>query len=189
MKKNLVNIFLACVMALFMIQPAMAGDDPENTYSEDEIGAAVEGFFSGTTKGLAQIIEKIFAEKGRPNGYITGNEGSGAIGVGLRYGSGYLHMKAGGRRKVYWQGPSIGFDAGGNASKVFTLCYDLPGFNSIYQRFPGVDGSVYVVGGFSMNYQQRGDIILAPIRTGVGLRAGINVGYVKFTDHKTLNPF
>jgi hypothetical protein len=135
------------------------------------------------------VIEKAFKEHGRPNGYIKGEEASGAITVGLRYGDGLLKMKSGGARKVYWQGPSIGFDFGANASKVFILVYHLSSPGQIFQRFPAVDGSFYYVGGAGINYQQRGNVILAPIRLGVGLRAGASIGYMHYTPKKTYIPF
>lgn len=187
---------VVCAAALFAVLfaalPARAEIDypaePE-TYSKDEILAAIEGFFGNVSKDMAQVVDKVFADHGRPNAYIVGEEVAGAIGVGLRYGSGTLHMKPDIRRKVYWQGPSIGWDAGANAAKVFTLAYNLPDPDAIYRRFPGVEGSVYVVGGVGVNYQQAGDIILAPMRAGIGLRAGANVGYVSYTREKRILPF
>jgi hypothetical protein len=135
------------------------------------------------------VIEKAFKDHGRPNAYVKGEEASGAITVGLRYGNGTLVMKGGGSRKVYWQGPSIGFDFGGNVAKVFVLVYHLPKTGAIFQRFPAVDGSFYFVGGVGINYQQRDNIVLAPIRLGVGLRAGASIGYMHYTPKKTYNPF
>jgi hypothetical protein len=163
--------------------------EQQETYTKNEVTSEIEEFFSGTSEGLADIVEKIFKEQGRPTGFIKGNEGGGALVVGLRYGEGTMKLKSGGTRKVYWQGPSVGFDFGGNASKVFTLIYNMHDPEQIFQRFPGVDGSVYVVGGFSMNYQRSGDVTLAPIRTGVGLRLGANVGYLHYTREKKINPF
>ena len=135
------------------------------------------------------MIEKAFKEQGRPNAYIKGEEASAAITIGLRYGSGDLLMRGGGGGKVYWAGPSIGFDMGANASKVFTLIYKLRKPADIYQRFPGVDGSLYYVGGAGINYQRAKGIVLAPIRLGVGLRAGASVGYLHYRREKSLNPF
>ena len=170
-------------------QGEAGGEIPQDTYSQEETVAAAQKFFGGTTSGLAKAIEKAFSELGRPVGYIIGNEGSGAFVVGLRYGEGELVYKGGGSTKVYWQGPSVGWDIGGNASKVFTLVYNLRWTKDLYQRFPGVDGSLYVVAGIGLNYQRAGDITLAPIRTGVGLRAGANVGYLAYTREKRINPF
>jgi len=169
--------------------PAMAQQNTTDTYKQDEIISATKGFFGGTSEGLANIIEKVFRDQGEPNAYITGEEAAGAIAVGLRYGNGWLHRKTSGNRRVFWQGPSIGFDLGGNASKVFTLVYNLGDTSQIFQRFPGAEGTIYVVGGFGVNYQQAGHIILAPIRTGVGFRAGANVGYLAYTREQSIIPF
>lgn len=165
------------------------GDVPQETYTQEETLEAASKFFGGTSAGLAKAIEKAFSDLGRPVAYIIGTEGSGAFVVGLRYGEGTLKYKNGGATKVFWQGPSVGFDFGGNASKVFTLVYNLHWTKDLYQRFPGVDGSLYVVAGVGLNYQRASDITLAPIRTGVGLRAGANVGYLSYTREKTINPF
>jgi len=170
--------------------PASApGEIGGPTYSKDETLAAAEKFFGGTSEGLAKAIEKAFREMGEPDAYIEGSEGSGSFFVGLRYGEGHLYYKGGGATKVYWQGPSVGFDWGGNASKVFTLVYNLHWTRDLYQRFPGVDGSLYVVAGVGLNYQRADDITLAPIRTGVGLRAGASVGYLAYTRNKSWIPF
>ncbi len=168
--------------------PVWAEDDGK-TYDQDSVLHAATEFFGNTTEGLAKVIEKAFREQGRPNAYIKGEEVSGALTVGARYGEGELVQKAGAGRKVYWTGPSIGFDAGGNASKVFTLIYKLPNADKLFQRFPGVDGSLYYIGGAGINYQRRNGITLAPIRLGVGLRAGASIGYVHYRREKSLNPF
>ena len=174
---------LLLFVALLVAGPGLAfADDAEtDTFTKDEIFEKAKTFFGETTEGLAKAVEKVFAEQGQPNAYVEGHEVSGAVGVGVRYGEGTLHRKAGGGRKVYWQGPSIGFDVGGDASKMFILIYRLPNTEALFQRFPAVDGSLYLVAGFGVNYQRSGDIVQAPIRTGVGLRAGINVGYMHYT--------
>ncbi|NQV21534.1 MAG: DUF1134 domain-containing protein [Rhodospirillales bacterium] len=160
-----------------------------DTYDEGTIFDAASNFFGGSTEGLAKVIQKVFNDLGQPNAYIAGEEISGAFVVGLRYGDGKLtHIKLG-ERRVYWKGPSAGFDFGGNASKSFTLIYHLNELDPLFQRFPGIDGSIYYVGGVGVNYQQRNDIILAPIRLGVGLRAGVNVGYLHYTENRSWNPF
>ncbi|RTL42000.1 MAG: DUF1134 domain-containing protein [Burkholderiales bacterium] len=169
--------------------PALAADDKDTTYDEDSILKAATDFFGQTTEGLAKVIEKAFKEQGRPNAYIRGEEAGAAITVGLRYGEGELLMKGGAGGKVFWAGPSIGFDLGANASKVFTLVYHLPKASAIYQRFPGVDGSLYYIGGAGINYQRLNGITLAPIRLGVGLRAGASVGYIHYRREKSINPF
>jgi hypothetical protein len=159
------------------------------TLSQDEVVQAMSGFFGTTAEAAAAAVERIFRENGRPVGYIQGEELAGAVGVGLRYGEGTLVLKNGPRRKVYWQGPSIGWDAGGNASKVFTLVYNMTDPDQIYRRFPGVEGSAYFVGGIGVNYQQAGSIVLAPMRAGVGLRAGANVGYLSYSREFRVVPF
>ena len=178
-------ILFACVLALVAARPVMA----EDTFTQDEILSKARGFFGSTTKGLAEAIQKVFADQGQPNAIILGEEASGAIGIGLRYGEGMLERKSGTSSKVFWQGPSIGFDFGGNASKVFTLVYNLGQTSELYQRYPGVDGSFYVVAGLGINYQQAGKVILAPIRTGVGLRAGASVGYLHYSKKHSWIPF
>lgn len=172
------------------LAPASAFAQAEQTYSEDEILAAAQRFFGTGAEGLATVVDHVFDDLGRPNGYIEGNEGSGAIGVGLRYGDGRLRLK--GRRgttRVYWQGPSIGFDSGGNASRVFTLVYNLRNIDDIFHRYGGVDGSAYFIGGVGVNYQRRDDVTLAPMRAGVGFRLGANVGYLAYSRRRRLNPF
>jgi len=168
--------------------PGLAADDDARTYGEDDMFRKASGYFGKGTEGLAKVIEKVFKEQGRPNGYIQGEEVSAALSVGLRYGEGRLTLKGGGGAKVYWAGPSIGIDAGANASKVFTLVYNLSKVSAIYQRFPGVDGSLYWIGGVGVNYQHLDGITLAPIRLGVGLRTGASVGYLHYRNKKSYNP-
>jgi len=160
----------------------------EGTFNADEIIADAGTFFGSTSKDLATLIEKVFREKGQPVAYITGQEASGAVAVGLRYGEGTLKFHDGSTEKVYWQGPSVGWDIGGNASKVFTLVYNMDNGKQIYRRFPGVDGSLYFLAGFGMNYQQADKIVLAPIRTGVGFRAGASIGYLHYSEEKKWLP-
>jgi len=178
----------AAAIASLLPGAAQAQHD-DDTYSEPEILQAAEHFFGAAAEGLADVIHHIFAEKGRPNGFIEGSEGSGAIGIGLRYGEGTMHLKNSGLTHVYWQGPSVGFDTGGNASKVFTLIYHMRDADQIFRRYPGVDGSAYFVGGFGANYQQSGRIILAPIRSGVGFRLGANIGYLNYSRRRHISPF
>jgi hypothetical protein len=187
----------AALLSLAVSSSAAPAPAPEQsaaaggTYTQNEIVNRAANFFGSTTEGLARAVERVFAEKGSPNAYITGVEGGGALVVGLRYGDGDLFMKSTGDRpvKVYWQGPSVGFDVGGNASKVFVLIYNLPNTEAIYQRFPGVEGSAYVVAGVGVNYQQNGRVILAPMRTGVGVRLGANVGYLHYSKERNILPF
>jgi hypothetical protein len=176
-------------LALAVPASVSAQENTTDRYTEDEILTATKGFFGDTSKDLATIIEKVFREQGQPNAYISGEEAAGAIAVGVRYGNGWMHRKTANNMRVYWQGPSIGFDFGANASKVFTLVYNIGKSSEIFQRYPGVEGTIYVVGGFGVNYQQRNNVILAPIRTGVGLRAGANIGYLSYTREQETLPF
>jgi len=159
------------------------------TFSSSEIMVKGHSFFGSTTNGLAQAIEYVFQKAGRPQGYIIGEEASGAFVGGLRYGEGTLFLKDGTSKKVYWQGPSVGFDFGGNGSRSLVLVYNIDSTNDIFSRFIGVDGSAYLVGGLGVNFQSNEKLSLAPIRTGVGARLGANVGYLKYTAQPTWNPF
>jgi len=161
----------------------------DGTFTSDEIVSTGHRFFGSVSQGLANVVEHAFRRQGRPNGYILGEEAGGAFVAGLRYGEGYLYTRDAGTHKVYWQGPSIGWDAGAAGSKVMVLVYNLRDPAEIYQRFGGVDGSAYVFGGIGLTFQKRDDIVLAPIRSGVGLRLGANVGYLKYTRKATWNPF
>jgi hypothetical protein len=158
------------------------------TYSEDELVRSVSDFFGVTAESAGAVISHVFRQNGRPTGYIAGNEGSAAITIGLRYGKGLLYMKEREPETVYWQGPSIGWDLGGNASRVFTLCYNLANPGEIYQRFPGVEGTAYLIGGMGVNYQRSDDVTLAPIRAGVGLRLGANIGYLAYSKRRHILP-
>jgi hypothetical protein len=184
------HIGIALLYPLFLLlSGAVNAAPPESDgFEQSSILEEAREFFGQGAEGLAKVVEKAFKEQGRPNGYIKGEEVSGAIAVGVRYGEGELYMKNGSTQKVYWQGPSIGFDFGANAAKVFVLVYDLPGTEQIFQRFPGVAGSLYFIAGVGMNYLQSDAINLAPIRFGVGWRQGANVGYMHFTREETLNP-
>lgn len=159
------------------------------TYSSGDILSAGHGFFGSMSQGLGNIVEAAFKRQGRPNGYILGEEGGGAFVAGLRYGEGILYTRDAGSHRVYWQGPSVGYDFGGAGSKVMMLVYSMRSPEDIYERFGGVDGSAYLVGGLGMTVLKRDYVTIAPIRTGVGLRLGANVGYLKFTHRPTWNPF
>lgn len=183
---RLLQLALLALIALALSAPARAADDA--TYDQTTVLQEAKAFFGDTTEGLAKVIEKAFKEQGRPVGYIKGEEVSAALTLGISYGKGDLQLKNGETAKVFWQGPSIGFDLGFNASKVFVLVYKLPNKEALFQRYPGVDGSLYWVAGVGMNYQQRGDTVLAPIRLGVGWRSGASVGYMHYTRERTYNP-
>ncbi len=180
MKPFVLFIAAIALAAAAIAGPARAAKDAD-TYSENEILNKAIDFFGATTKGLAGAIQKAFEDQGRPNGLILGEEASAAFGIGVRYGKGKLNRKNYQLLQVYWQGPSVGFDFGGNASKVMVLVYRLDKTEDLFRRFPGVEGSFYFVAGVGVNYQQSGNIVLAPIRTGVGLRGGVNIGYLHYT--------
>jgi len=165
------------------------GFDDDEHFTADEIVDAGHRFFGTVTEGLAAVVEYAFSRQGYPNGYILGEEAGGAFVAGLRYGEGTLHTKHIGRHKVFWQGPSIGYDFGAEGSKTMILVYDIQHPGEIYRRYTGVDGSAYLVGGVGITFQQRGPVVLAPIRSGVGVRLGANVGYLKYTREPTWNPF
>jgi hypothetical protein len=158
-------------------------------YSSNEVLEAGHQFFGTTSRGLASIVERAVSNWGLPNGYVLGQEGGGAFVAGLRYGEGMLYTKNAGDRRVYWQGPSVGFDWGGEGARTMMLIYNLPATDAIYQRFAGIDGSAYFVGGLGMTALTAHNIVVVPIRTGVGVRLGANVGYIKFTPSATWNPF
>lgn len=164
-------------------------DDGGGTYSQNEILGAGHQFFGSVSKGLANVIEYAFKQSGRPNGYILGEDAGGAFVAGLRYGEGRLHTRRWGTHKVYWQGPSVGYDFGGDGSKTMVLVYNMRDPSDIYHRFGGVQGSAYVVGGVGIQFQTYEHVTMAPIRAGVGLRLGANIGYLKYTRSPTWNPF
>ncbi len=159
------------------------------TYQDNDIFGAAEGVFGKGAEGLARMIEKIIGEHGRPNAYITGREAGGAFAVGIRYGSGTLYHKVEGERPVYWTGPSLGFDVGANGAKTFVLVYNLYDSQDLFHRFPSGEGAAYVIGGLTASYLRRGDVVLIPIRLGVGWRLGVNVGYMNFTEKARWLPF
>jgi hypothetical protein len=158
-------------------------------YPPGELISAGHQFFGTVSRGLASIIEKAVSNWGLPNGYVLGQEASGAFVAGLRYGEGTLYTKNAGDLRVYWQGPSLGFDWGGEGARTMMLVYKLPSTDAIYQRFAGIDGSAYFIGGFGMTALTANNIVVVPIRSGVGVRLGANVGYLKFTPSPTWNPF
>ena len=182
------RVFVLVFLMILLVGEGYASKDSSG-FSREQVMEKAGLFFGETTQGLAKAVEKVFAEQGEPNAIIVGEEVSAALGVGVRYGRGELQMLSGDTRAIFWQGPSIGFDVGANASKVFTLVYQLNDVERLYQRFPGVEGSLYVAAGVGVNYQRSGDIVLAPIRTGVGLRSGANVGYLQYSKNASWNPF
>lgn len=159
------------------------------TYQKDDLVGAAEGVFGKGAAGLAGMIEDLLRKQGEPNGYIVGREGGGALLLGVRYGSGTLHHKVEGTLPVYWTGPSLGLDLGANAGNTFVLVYNLYNTDEIFNRFAAGEGQAYLVGGFNVSYLRRGDVVLIPVRMGVGLRLGINAGYMKFSKKQKLSPF
>ncbi len=159
------------------------------TYGEDDLIGAAEGVFGKGAEGVAKMIQGLLKDQGEPNAYIVGREAGGAFIVGARYGSGKLHHKIEGERKVYWTGPSIGFDAGANAGNTFVLVYNLFDTEDLYKRFPAGEGQAYLVGGLHASYVRRGDIVMIPVRVGAGLRLGVNAGYMKFSKKQKWLPF
>jgi hypothetical protein len=177
---------VAMVLAFTMPASAQSSGD---TYTAQEIVDSGHQFFGATAGGLASVIEQVFANHGLPNGYILGEEGSGALIGGLTYGEGTLYTKNVGDHPVFWQGPSLGWDFGGQGSRVMILVYNLDSISSLYARYGGVAGSAYLIAGLGFNVLKNGNTLLVPVRTGVGARLGVNVGYLKLTDRPTWNPF
>lgn len=183
------GISCMAVEALSQTTGSVSRAEQRETYTSEEILAKGHQFFGKTTRGLAEAVEYVFQNQGEPTAYIVGEEGSGAFVGGLRYGEGTIYYKDGTKQKIYWQGPSVGWDFGGNGSRALVLVYSSSSPRDLYNRFVGVEGSAYFIGGLGVNFQQYDDIVLAPIRTGVGARLGANVGYLKYSARPTWNPF
>lgn len=170
-------------------EPEQAAPADSSTYQSGELVEAGHRLFGDVSQGLASVVEHAIASYGLPNGYIIGQEGSGALIGGARYGEGTLYTKNAGQHKVYWQGPSIGVDIGANGDRVMMLVYNLPSVDTLYERYVGVNGSAYAVAGIGMTVLSRNGIYIVPIVSGVGARLGISIGYLKFTREATWNPF
>jgi hypothetical protein len=177
------------LLAFAALVPTGARAQPSDRFEANELVDAGHRFFGGVSRGLATIIEKAVGQWGLPNGYVLGEEAGGAFFGGLRYGEGTLYTKNAGDLKTYWQGPTLGWDVGGDGARTMMLVYNLPATHAIYQRFGGIDGSAYFIGGFGMTALTANNVVIVPIRAGVGLRLGANVGYLKFTPQATWNPF
>jgi len=158
-------------------------------YQEDTVLRGAETFFGRGAQGVADVLNRVFTDNGPPEAYIKGEEGGGSVGVGLRYGHGTVYFSDGSSGKVYWRGPSLGIDFGGSAAKTFVLIYNIGSIDELYQRFGGVEGSLYYIGGVGVNYNRQGDIVLAPVRFGVGWRQGINIGYLHLSPERSWIPF
>lgn len=187
--QNGMRVAVAAMMLALAFAVTPANAQSEGTFSAQEILDAGHHFFGATAGGLASVVEHVFSSLGLPNGYILGEEGSGAVIGGLTYGEGTLFTKNVGDHRVFWQGPSLGWDFGGQGSRTMILVYNLDQVPSLYDRFVGVAGSAYVVAGLGFNVMRRGDVLLVPVRTGVGARLGVNIGYLKLTQRPTWNPF
>jgi hypothetical protein len=172
------------------VQPAYAANpgDP-STYRTEELVDSGHKFFGTISRGLALAVQEAVRRWGEPNGYILGQEASGAFFGGLRYGEGKLFTRNAGERRVFWQGPSLGFDVGGEGARTMMLVYNLPTVDALYRRFPGIDGSAYLIGGFGVTAVGTDGMVVVPIRSGLGWRLGVNLGYLKFTPEPTWNPF
>lgn len=182
-------VFAGIALLALSAAPTTAEDNgSDETFTPNEIVKAGSDFFGISTEVMAKAVQRVFEDLGQPDAYIKGDEGSGAVIVGLRYGSGWLIRKSFDPEKVYWRGPSIGFDVGGNGAKVFTLIYNLKEKRRLFQRFPGVEGSFYFIAGVGVNYLRSGGVTLAPMRTGIGWRAGVNAHYQVYSDRRDWFP-
>ena len=167
-----------------------ASDAGAPTFQYREIVETGHSVFGRASTDIASAVEYTFASRGEPTAYIVGEEASGAFICGLRYGEGELRLKSGGFARVFWQGPSIGFDIGGDGSRLLMLAYGITHQQQIFDVFAGPSGIAYVAGGLGVSFHQseKGPV-LAVIRAGVGLRLGVNLGYLRFTSEPTWNPF
>ena len=189
-------LLLAAALSLLVVHAGCANrqarsQTPLNAepYQEDTVLREAEAFFGRGAQGVADVLNRVFTDNGPPDAYIKGEEGGGSVGVGLRYGHGTLYLRDGTSSRIYWRGPSLGLDFGGSAAKAFVLIYDLPSMDALFQRFGGVEGSLYFVGGVGVTYNRQDDIVLAPVRFGVGWRQGISVGYLHLSPERSWIPF
>ena len=189
MLKRVISCLVLVLGLALAPQAAMAQGSVGDTFSSEELVATGGEFFGSVAQGLASLVERAVSQFGLPNAYILGEEAGGAIFAGARYGEGTMYTRNQGEHPLFWQGPTVGIDFGGDGSKVMMLVYNLRSTGEVYGRYPGVDGSAYIVGGLGMTVIKYGDVVMVPIRSGVGLRAGLNVGYLKFTQEPTWNPF
>jgi hypothetical protein len=192
MRRRALTSVLCLALGLASASPALAraerSADP-GSFSSRELLESGHHFFGNTSRGLALAMKEAVRRWGEPTGYILGQEGSGAFIGGLRYGEGMLHTRGGRAQRIFWQGPSVGFDFGGEGARTMMLVYNLQAAPDLYKRFVEVDGSAYLVAGVGLSAAQADNMVIVPIRTGLGLRLGVNVGYLKFTDAPTWNPF
>lgn len=188
---SFIGLMLACLLSIFgmSVQAQSAPAERPDTFTTSELVDNGHRFFGSVSRGLALTVQEAVKRWGEPNGYILGQEASGAFIGGLRYGEGTLYTRNAGERKVFWQGPSIGFDFGGDGARTMMLVYNLPSVDALYTRFVGIDGSAYLIGGFGMTAAMKDEMVIVPIRSGLGARLGVNMGYLKFTSQATWNPF
>ncbi|MEM6382036.1 MAG: DUF1134 domain-containing protein [Pseudomonadota bacterium] len=189
----LASLLAVSFAAMTFARPALAqtqmAPHSNDAFTSQEILVSGHVFFGNVARGMAEVVETLTARYGQPNGYILGEEAGAAFIGGLRYGEGTLYTRNAGTHRVYWQGPSIGFDGGVEGARTMMLVYNLPSVDTLYQRFPGASGSAFVVGGLGVSANQSAQVVIAPIRAGIGARLGINVGYLKLTRQPTWNPF
>jgi hypothetical protein len=178
-----------CAEGQYQRSPRPAPPHRGDTFTSEQVKRQGYDYFGTASRGLAKVVEEAFSRWGQPNGYVLGQDTGGALIGGLRYGDGTLYTRNAGDRRVFWQGPSVGFDVGGEGARTMMLVYNLPATDAIYQRFAGLEGWAYVIGGFGMTALGSGNIVVVPIRSGAGLRLGANIGYLKFTPQATWNPF
>ena len=188
---SFIGLMLACLLSIvgMSVQAQSAPAERPDTFTTSELVDNGHRFFGSVSRGLALTVQEAVKRWGEPNGYILGQEASGAFIGGLRYGEGTLDTRNAGERKVFWQGPSIGFDFGGDGARTMMLVYNLPSVDALYTRFVGIDGSAYLIGGFGMTAARKDEMVIVPIRSGLGARLGVNMGYLKFTSQATWNPF
>ena len=191
-KKILTVLIFSFFLSFFYLNLSNAEEiKKEKTFDKNEMVGKAKIYFADLSEGVGIVIERSFKDFGQPTAYIEGEEFSGAFFGGFRYGGGKIYFKDGTIKDIYWNGPSLGFDLGANASKVFTLVYNLEvdNFNKLLGRYPEVEGTLYLAAGLAINYQKKDDIIITPVRSGLGLRAGVNLGYSKYTEKKSFIPF
>ncbi len=188
-RRDMMTILAAAAAAAAAPGAALAQAARPQRFSSSELVDSGHQFFGSVSRGLASVVEEATKRWGQPNAYILGQEAGGAFVAGARFGEGMMYTRNAGDMRVYWQGPSLGFDAGADGARTMILVYNLPSTSAIYRRFGGVDGSAYLVGGFGFTALTADEVVLVPIRAGVGARLGLNLGYLKFTPQSTWNPF
>ncbi len=188
-RRELVQACIGAVGVAALATPVWAQAAPPQKFSTGELVDDGQRFFGSVSRGLAQVVEEATRRWGQPNAYVLGQEASGAFVAGARYGEGVMYTRNAGDMKVYWQGPSLGFDAGADGDRTMMLVYNLPATQAVFRRFGGINGSAYLIGGFGFTALAGDGVVIVPIRSGIGARLGINLGYLKFTSESTWNPF